>query len=59
MIETCFVDALQHQMRTRIEYLLEIMEYIETLDQPDDIHHPSNAIANLFLQIHILLNSNT
>ena len=46
-------------MRIRVKVLPEIVEYIDTLNQPDDTFHPINKIANLFLEIKNLLDLNT
>ena len=35
------------------------MEYIESLEQPDDVLHPIYSIANLFLRIKSLITLNT
>ena len=56
MNESCFVDGLQNQVRVISNALSNIIQYIDTLETPDNINQLINAIANLFYQIKNLTN---
>ena len=59
MNESCFIDGLQNQVCIRIKALPEIMQYIDSLEQSDDVLHPIYSIANLFSRIKSLIDLNT
>ena len=56
--KTVFVDGLQYQLRIRVKMLPEIIEYIDTLNQLDNVFHTINEIINLFLKIKSILDLN-
>ena len=51
MTENCFIDGLKCQVYLRINAVEEVVEYISSLDSPDDQHHPINIVAAYILGI--------
>ena len=47
MKENCFIDGLKYQVYLRINAIQEVVEYINSLDLPEDQHHPINIVAVL------------
>ena len=59
MNESYFIDGLQNQVRIRTRALPEIILYINSLENPNDIFHPIYSIAKLFSRIKSLIHLNT
>ena len=57
MKESCFIDGLKYQVYLRINAIQEVVEYINSLDLPEDQHHPINIITGYILGIKELLDT--
>ena len=45
MKENYFIDGLKYQVYLRVNAIQEVVEYIKSLDLPEDGHHPINTVA--------------
>ena len=59
MNDSCFTEGLQNQVCIRTKALPNIMQYIDSLEQPTDIFYPVYSITNLFSLIKSIIDLNT